>query len=105
MAHIKISTIENRLAMMKRADNSWSAAYVLDVGHLLNERSALHANAGKLRAALDEAAKQIDFLVNWMENSYGGINADTKLGRSYAAAARAVLADTVVETADAKESK
>lgn len=42
--------------------------------------------------ALDLAAKRLDFLTNCIQNSYGGISADVKLGREYAEEARAALA-------------
>jgi hypothetical protein len=42
----------------------------------------------KLETALELAAKRIDFLTNWIENTYGGSNRDVELGRQYAAATR-----------------
>lgn len=44
-----------------------------------------------LLTALEEAAIRLDFLTNWIENSYDGENQDVKLGRSYARAARAAV--------------
>jgi hypothetical protein len=43
---------------------------------------------------LEEAVIRLDFLTNWIENSYGGKNQDVELGRSYADAARAAIAKT-----------
>lgn len=45
----------------------------------------------RLVEALDLAAKRLDFLTNWIENTYGGTNSDVQLGRSYAEDARATL--------------
>jgi len=50
-----------------------------------------HNAAAKLVEALELAAKRIDFLTNWIENTYGGSNGDVQLGRQYAAAARDAL--------------
>lgn len=51
---------------------------------------AAQVQAG-LVEALDVAAKRLDFLANWIQNSYGGTNKDVELGRQYAIAARAAL--------------
>ena len=45
-----------------------------------------------LLTALEEAAVRLDFLTNWIGNSYGGENQDVELGHSYARAARAAIA-------------
>lgn len=47
--------------------------------------------APKMKRALEDAAKRLDFLTNWLENTYGGSEKDIELGRSYARTARAAL--------------
>lgn len=47
--------------------------------------------AGKLLAALELACKRLEFLTNWIENSYGGSNSDVELGRSYQRAAQKAI--------------
>ena len=56
MANIKLSTIEDRLASMKRADNHWAETYARDVSHLLklltDQRAELHRQVREMRDAL-----------------------------------------------------
>lgn len=47
--------------------------------------------APELLEELEYAAARLDFLTNWIENTYGGTNRDVELGRSYARAARTAI--------------
>jgi len=51
-------------------------------------RSIEKSRAERAAQELEDAAKRLDFLTNWIENSYGGLNQDVELGRSYAREAR-----------------
>lgn len=52
-----------------------------------------HNAIPQLVAALDLAARRLDFLTNWIQNAYAKeINADVRVGRQYAEDARAALA-------------
>jgi hypothetical protein len=46
----------------------------------------------QLVEALGCAANRLNFLTNWLENTYKGASTDIELGREYAKAARDVLA-------------
>lgn len=57
--------------------------------HVANAR--LMAAAPELLTALNDAATRLEFLTNWIENSYGGSNQDVELGRSYVREARTAI--------------
>lgn len=56
----------------------------------------------RLREALQLAAVNIDYLTNWIRNTYGGDNDDVQLGRAYAQRARAALNDATPSTSAGK---
>ena len=59
---------------------------------IVSENKANAAPTPDLVEELANAAKRLDFLASWIENTYGGTNQDVELGRSYARRARAAIA-------------
>ena len=64
---------------------------VRELRRLRAENAALKKDKERLRRGLGHAARQLGFLTNWLEKSYGGAPVDVALGRQYEAEARAVL--------------
>lgn len=110
MANIKLSTIEERLETMRRADNHWADTYVRDVSHLLKllKDSTAPATSPTSVADLisredawDEHHKSLNRDGKWTAGEYGNFYAFFIAG--WNARSLPAIQSTVAVEAAAKE--